>query len=95
MVRIDASVTGWLMAVAREINAVLGDLSPADLPNQAINWGDLGCNDVTLRWDGDRLVILAVIEEAAPECSPLIAAVMAGLADRGYDPQRFEIVTEW
>jgi hypothetical protein len=66
MVRIDASVTGWLMKMGREINAVLGDLSPADLPNQAINWDDLGCHDVTLRWDGERLVIRAVIEEAAP-----------------------------
>lgn len=95
MMRIDDSVKSWLMAVGRDVNAVLGVLAPGDLPGQAINWGDLGCNDVTLRWDGERLVVRAVIEEAEPECTALIHAVLDGLAERGYAPEQFEIVTEW
>lgn len=95
MIRVDDSVKTLLMRLSRDVNTVLATLTPADLPEQPINWNDLSCNEVVLQWDGVRLVAVATIEEAAPGCTALIDAVLNGLHGRCWPPELVVIRTEW
>jgi len=75
------------------VDEIIIGLNPQEF-NEAINWGDLGPAEVVRSFDQDqRMWLRVVIEEAAPGCEKLIAAVSAGLAAQGWTG--VQIDTQW
>jgi Lar family restriction alleviation protein len=75
------------------VEGILMGLDPQEF-NEAINWGDLGPAEVTRTFDQDhRMWLRVVIEEAAPGCEKLIAAVSAALTAQGWTG--VQIDTQW
>jgi hypothetical protein len=84
-----------LSNLKEDTNDVLDSLDKTAIKG-AINWADLRCVSTTqIRGDRGRTWFRVEIEEAAPGEEALIAAVVAGLAAKGWYTDDIEVTTEW
>ena len=77
--------------IMNEIDNALGRLDPNECPD-AVNWGDIGCCDVSLVLTGPEPSWRATVTEAAPDCPNLSIYLHKELEKLGYDVY---ITTEW
>jgi len=84
-----------LSNLQEDTNDVLDSLDKTAIKG-AINWADLRCVSATqVHGNRGRTWFRVEIEEAAPGEEALIAAVVAGLAAKGWYMDDIEITTEW
>lgn len=90
---IDDNLT--LSGLQEDTNDVLDSLDKTAIKG-AINWADLRCVSTTkVHGNYGRTWFRVEIEEAAPGEEALIAAVVAGLAAKGWYTDDIEVTTEW
>lgn len=84
-----------LSGLQEDTNDVLESLDKTAIKG-AINWADLRCVSTTkVHGNYGRTWFRVEIEEAAPGEEALIAAVIAGLAAKGWYTDDIEVTTEW
>ncbi len=84
-----------LSGLQEDTNDVLDSLDKTAIKG-AINWADLRCVSTTkVHGNYGRTWFRVEIEEAAPGEETLIAAVVAGLAAKGWYTDDIEVTTEW
>ncbi len=84
-----------LSNLQEDTNEVLDSLDKTAIKG-AINWADLRCVSTTQVYGNrGRTWFRVEIEEAAPGEEALIAAVVAGLAAKGWYTDDIEVTTEW
>lgn len=77
--------------IQNEIDNAIGRLDPKDCPDP-VNWGDLGCIDVSLELTSNTPSWRATVSEASPNCPNLVVYLHKELEKLGHDVY---VTTEW